>query len=305
MAAERTPIARGRRLFQRALGRLGPVPRRMTLLSGRSVVEFFDDDGPQLAAAISFHVLLSIFPLLILLLALTGALADQHTVRENILKLVATYIPLSDQGRQSLAHLLGQMQSGSAGLGVLGLLGVVIAASGMMTATRRGLTRAWDAEVSRGLLRGKLLDLALVAVAAVVLGLSFGLTLAVRMARSGSHAAAQALGPLGPLAEAAGWLVGFAVPLLLAFCLFAFFYTVVPSTSAQSRLATAWPGALVGALGFQLLKEGFAVYLDHFAHYQAVYGSLGAAAAFIFFVYLSANAFILGAEVASEYPRLP
>jgi len=303
MAVERTPLARGRRLFERVFGRLGPVPRRMTLLSGRSVVEFFDDDGPQLAAAISFHVLLSIFPLLILLLALTGALADQHTVRVNVINLVSTYLPLSDHGRQSLAQLLSQMQSGSSALGALGLVGVLVAASGMMTSTRRALTRAWDADTTRGLVRGKLFDLALVVVAAVVLGLSFGLTLAVRMARSGSHAAAEALGPLGPLAEAAGWLVGFAVPLLLAFGLFAFFYTVVPTSG--SRLATAWPGALIGALGFQLLKEGFAVYLDHFAHYQAVYGSLGAAAAFIFFVYLSANAFILGAEVASEYPRLP
>lgn len=303
MAAERTPTARGRRLFRRVLGRLSPVPRRLTLLSGRSVVEFFDDDGPQLAAAISFHVLLSIFPLLILLLALTGALADQHTVRANVINVVSTYLPLSDHGRQSLAQLLSQMQNGSSALGVLGLVGVLVAASGMMTSTRRALTRAWDTGTTRGLVRGKLFDLALVVVAAVVLGLSFGLTLAVRMARSGSHAAAQALGPLGPLAEAAGWLVGFAVPLLLAFGLFAFFYTVVPTTG--SRLTTTWPGALVGALGFQLLKEGFAVYLAHFAHYQAVYGSLGAAAAFIFFVYLSANAFILGAEVASEYPRLP
>ena len=277
----------------------------MVLLTRRSVVEFFDDDGPQLAAAISFHVLLSIFPLLILLLALTGVLADQHTVRDNAMKLVTTYIPLNGAGRQSLTHLLSQMQNGSTALGVLGLLGVLVAASGMMTATRRGLTRAWDAEPTRGLLRGKLFDLALVAVAGVVLGISFGLTLAVRMARAGSHAAAHALGPLGPVAEAAGWLVGFAVPLLLAFGLFAFFYAVVPSTSAESRLATAWPGAVVGALGFQLLKEGFAFYLDHFAHYDAVYGSLGAAAAFIFFVYLSANALLVGAEVASEYPRLP
>jgi membrane protein len=299
MAAERTRAA----ALGRLLGRLDPLPRRLLLLARRSVVEFFDDDGPQLAAAVSYHVLLSIFPLLILLLALTGLLLDGQTVRENVVRAVATYVPITSAGRSSLAQLLGQLQQGSNALGGLGLVGVVIAASGMMTATRRALTCAWDAETRRGVLRGKLFDLALVAGAGAVLGLSFGLTIAVRMARSGSQAAAHALGPLGPLAEAAGWLVGFGVPLLLAFCLLAFFYTVVPA--ADSRWSNTWPGALVGALAFQLLKEGFAVYLDHFAHYQAVYGALGAAAAFIFFVYLSANAFIFGAEVASEYPRLP
>ncbi len=303
MAAERTRPAAARALVQRTLARLGPVPRQIVRLTRRSVVEFFDDDGPQLAAAISYHVLLSIFPLLILLLALTGLLLDPETVRNNVVTVVTTYIPLTDPGQSSLKHLVAQMQTGSSALGLFGLVGLVIAASGMMTATRRALTLAWDAETRRGLLRGKLFDLGLVAVAGVLLGISLGLTLAVRIARSGSHSAAHVLGPLGPLAEAAGWLVGFVVPMLLAFGLFLFFYSVVPAV--DSRWTTTWPGALVGALGFQLLKEGFAFYLDHFGHYHAVYGSLGAVAAFIFFVFLSANVFLLGAEVASEYPRLP
>lgn len=293
----RSPVVR------RLLDRLGPLPARALLLVRRSAAEFLDDDGPQLAAAISYHVLLSIFPLLILLLSIAGLAADRQTLRQQVLTTVTTYIPLSDHAQASVRHLFGQMQAGSQALGILGLLGLVVAATGMMSATRRALTRAWDTERRRSLLRGKLLDLGLVAVAAVVLGLSFGLTLAVRLARSGSQAAADALGPLGPLASAAGWLVGFVLPALLAFGLFAFFYSVVPA--ADTHWSRTWPGALVGALAFQLLKEGFAFYLDHFAHYDAVYGSLGAAAAFIFFVYLSANAFLVGAEVASEYPRLP
>ena len=222
-----------------AAGRLGPLPSRALLLARRSAAEFLDDDGPQLAAAISYHVLLSIFPLLILLLSIAGLAADQQTLRQQVLTTVTTYIPLSDHAQASLRHLLGQMQAGSQALGILGLLGLVVAATGMMSATRRALTRAWDTERRRSLLRGKLLDLGLVAVA------------------------------------------------------------------ADTHWSRTWPGALVGALAFQLLKEGFAFYLDHFAHYDAVYGSLGAAAAFIFFVYLSANAFPVGAEVASEYPRLP
>ncbi|HET7355090.1 MAG TPA: YihY/virulence factor BrkB family protein [Nocardioidaceae bacterium] len=299
MSAERSRSRAARRL----LDRLGPLPARTWLLVRRSAAEFVDDDGPQLAAAVAYHVLLSIFPLLILLLSIAGLATDQHALRQHALTTVTTYIPLTEHAQASLGHLIGQMQAGSHALGILGLLGLVVAASGMMSATRRALTRAWDTDRRRSLVRGKLLDLGLVAVAAVVLGVSFGLTLAVRLARAGSQAAADALGPLGPLASAAGWLVGFVVPTLLAFGLFVFFYSVVPA--ADTHWTRTWPGALVGALGFQLLKEGFAFYLDHFAHYDAVYGSLGAAAAFIFFVYLSANAFLVGAEVAAEYPRLP
>lgn len=278
--------------------RAGRLPR----LAVRSVREFVEDDGPQLAAAISYHVLLSLFPLVMVVVSVFGLAVDRQSVRDQVVHTVATYVPLTADGQASVRQLVGQLQGGAAALGLVGIVGLVIAASGMMTSTRRALTRAWDVDARRSFVRGKLFDFVLVGVAAVVLGASFGLTIAVRLARSGSAGAARALGHFGVLADAAGWLAGFVVPLLLAFCLFAFFYAVVPAV--DTRLRKVWPGALVGALCFQLLKEVFAVYLDHFAHYNAVYGALGAAAAFIFFVYLSANAFIFGAEVASEYPRL-
>ncbi|HET7386380.1 MAG TPA: YihY/virulence factor BrkB family protein [Nocardioidaceae bacterium] len=295
-------LSRVREVNRILLHRLRPRPRRWYLLSVRSAREFVDDECPQLAAAISYHVLLSIFPLIILLVSLFGLVVDDRSVRDNVVAGVTTYIPLTPHGTRSLEQLVTQMQGGSAALGIAGVVGLVISASGMMTATRRALSAAWDAHSRRNFVRGKLFDLLLVGVAAVVLGVSFGLTVAVRLARSGSEGAAHALGPLGPLATTAGWLVGFLVPLLLAFALFSFFFAVVPAVPTQ--WLRIWPGALVGAVGFQLLKEAFAFYLDHFAHYNAVYGSLGAAAAFIFFVYLSANVFLLGAEVAAEYPRL-
>lgn len=264
------------------------------------MAEFIDDDCPQLAAAVSYHVLLSIFPLMIMVASLFGLFVDRRSVQDNVVNGVITYVPLSPSGQQSLGDLVGQLQGGVAAVGLIGLLGLFISASGMMTAVRRALTAAWDADTRRTFVRGKLLDLGLVVVAGIILTFSFALTVGVRLARSGSAGAAAAFGPLGPFVEAAGWLVGFFVPTLLAFALFSYLYSVVPAV--DTRFTDIWPGALVGALGFQVLKEGFAFYLDHFANYNAIYGSLGAAAAFIFFVYLSANVFLFGAEVASERP---
>jgi membrane protein len=285
------------------LGHLGRHSRRFAILGKRSVTEFAEDDCPQLAAAISYHVMLSVFPLVILVVSVFNLVVNQQSVRDNVVEGVETYVPLTAHGEQSLRHLLTQLQGGSAALGLLGLLGLVISASGMMTSTRRALTRAWDAEIRRPFVRGKLFDILLVGASGIVVVTSFGLTVLVRLARSGSAGAASSLGSFGALANAAGWLVGFLVPALLAFALFTLFYRFLPAV--QTRFTNVWHGALVGALLFQGLKEGFAAYLDHFAHYNEIYGALGTAAAFIFFVYLAANAFLLGAEVASEYPRLP
>ncbi|HZP27287.1 MAG TPA: YhjD/YihY/BrkB family envelope integrity protein, partial [Dehalococcoidia bacterium] len=48
----------------------------------------------------------------------------------------------------------------------------------------------------------------------------------------------------------------------------------------------------------------FGIYLQNFSNYDVVFGSLGAVAAFLFAVYVSAGIMLFGAEVAAEYPKL-
>jgi membrane protein len=60
----------------------------------------------------------------------------------------------------------------------------------------------------------------------------------------------------------------------------------------------------VAAAGFEAAKAGFSFYLENFARYDAIYASLGSVIAFLVFVWVAANVLLLGAEVASEYPRL-
>jgi membrane protein len=61
---------------------------------------------------------------------------------------------------------------------------------------------------------------------------------------------------------------------------------------------------IFAALGYELLKRGFGIYLDQFANYSAVYGSLGAVIAFMFFVWLASLVFLIGAEMAAVWPKV-
>lgn len=271
------------------------------MLGRRSVAEFREDQCLQLAGSVAFHVLLSVFPLIIVVVSAFGLISDNRTARHTVVDTLTTYIPLSESGRTSVLRLLADLQGSSSALGLLGLIGVAISAGGMMGSLRRALTAAWDAEKRRPFLRGKAMDLLLVLCAGIVLGASFGLTVAVRLATGAGRS--DWLAFLGPFSGIAGVVIGTLVPMLLTFALFSFAYNFLPAV--RTRLRGVWPGALVGAVLFQILKELFAVYLTHFANYNAVYGSLGVAAAFVFFVYLSANVLLFGAEIASEYPRLP
>jgi len=67
-------------------------------------------------------------------------------------------------------------------------------------------------------------------------------------------------------------------------------------------LSQTWPGIVFATAGIEVLKRAFSFYLTNVADYSAIYGSLGAVIAFMFFAYLSSIVFLLGAEMAAIWP---
>ena len=280
-----------------ALGWLARLPRARPPLAllRRGISEFREDHCPQMAAAIAFHLLFSIFPLAIMAVAVIGLFTQSSHARDEVTSAVLEVVPLSRHGRQQLLGLLGSVSGGAGALGLLGLAGVLWSASGVMAAVRTALNIAWDTGAKRPFFRGKLVDLALIAGAFMATGATLGLTLAANIVRRGSGHLPQPLPSLAPVVVVIGSVV-------LLFATFTFLYRFVPAV--PTRMRGIWPGALTAAAGFEVLQYGFSVYVSFFSHYNRVYGSLGTIVAFMFFVYLAAMVFLFGAEVASEYPRL-
>ncbi len=273
---------------------------RLWLLTRRSVREFRDDHCQQMAAAISFHLLFSIFPLAIAAVGVIGLVTQSAAARDNVVEAVLGVVPLSPKGQQQLHDLLTSVSGGSGALGLIGIAGVLWSASGVMAAIRTALNVAWDTDQRRPFVRGKAIDLLLVFGAVVAVGAALGITVLTSLVRRGST---HLPGVLSGLAAPTLTTFGLLLALLLLFGTFLFLFRVVPAVS--TRVGEIWPGAAVAAVGFLALEFGFSVYVSHFADYNRVYGSLGAVVAFLFFVYLASAVFLLGAEVAAEYPRLP
>ncbi len=273
---------------------LGHVGR----LLRRSYHEFREDHCQQMAAAISYHLLFSLFPLAIAAVGVLGLFTSDPAARDRVTQRVVDVVPLTGTGRQQLHDLLGSVSGTAGALGLIGLLGVLWSASGVMAAVRTALNVAWDTDQRRPFVRGKAVDLMLVAGALLVVGSALGITIVTSLAQRQTRHVPEVLRPLaGAFASVAAFLTALA----LLFLVFLLLYRVVPAVS--TRMRDVWPGALVAALGFELVQLGFSVYVSNFANYNKVYGSLGAVIAFMFYVYLSSAAFLFGAEVAAEHPR--
>ena len=274
--------------------------RRVVVLLRRSVREFTDDHCPQLAAAISYHLLFSIFPLAIAAVGVLGLVTHSAHARDSVVSAVTGMVPLSGEGQQQLRTMLESISGTTGALGLLGLLGVIWSASGVMAAVRTAINIAWDVQERRPFLRGKAVDLLLLLGTFVLIGAALGAALLSSLARQGGASVSGWLRFLtGPLAAAFAVLASGA----LLFVTFLALFRLLPAV--PTRLRDVWPGAVGAAVGLTALQYGFSIYVSHFSNYNRVYGSLGAVIAFMFFVYLAAAVFLLGAEVASEWPKLP
>ncbi len=297
-----------------AIMTIGPATRRavslvmhtirvLPLLAKRSVQEFMDDNCSQMAAAISYYVLFSLFPLLIFLMGILGLLLQSSSLQEDVIDSVLDFIPLSeDEGRNDVTDAVQGVAGVSSGaLGLFGLIGMAWAGSNMFGVIRRSLNVAYDLEYRRPFAQQKLLDLVMVVAVGFFFIISIGATAFLRATREFSDD----ISYVGEAAEWAGFAwdaASFLIPLGLSFLAFLVLYWIVPATNVRPK--DVWPGALVAALLFELGKAGFTFYIQNFGNYDVVFGSLGAVAAFLFWIFAGANILLFGAEVASEYPRV-
>lgn len=270
------------------------APWRAWQLLQRTVRGFSGEGGTRLAAAIAYYVLLSLFPLVIALVAGAG-LVPGVGGREEIVDRVVDALPLTAEGADDLRGALLDAGSSAGAVGVVGLVGLLWTASGMMGAIRTGLTAVTGGEAPRPFLVGKLVDVTMVALVGLVLLASAALTVTMRVADQ------RVLDPLG-LPDAAGAALGVLAPLLLAFGVLIGLLRLVPAEPVP--WAGAWRGAVGGAVALWALATGFAVYVENFSRYNAIYGSLGAVAAFLVFVFLAAIVLLLTAAAAAAWPEV-
>ena len=264
------------------------------LVLRRATANFVDDRATQMAAGISYFALFSIFPFVLLAFASFGLVLRDEGLQQDVLEEVVDALPVESE---SIASALDNLADQGLTIGFFALIGTLWAASWLATSLRGALNVAFEAEGRRAFVRGKLLDFTVLPALALLFLASLVLTTVWRVVQ----AEVDDLGVFGELTPL--WELGaLAIAGSISFIGFLFLYSLLPNRRQQLRYL--WPGALVAAIGFEAVKLGFALYLANFGNYDVVYGSLGSVIALLFWVYLSANIMLFGAEVAAEVPHV-
>ena len=253
--------------------------------------EFRADQGSLLAAGVAFWALLSIFPALVALVSLYGLVSDPDDVAA-LVDSVSDALP--ESARELLDEQLGDIvagKRGGLGLGVVvGIAAALWTASAGIRYLLAAFNVAFDLRETRGYvaLRVQALVLTLGALlfVAVALGVVAVLPVVVRAADL-SGATTLVVRWSSYLLIALGFVVGF----------------VVLERYGPDRPRPPWrwttPGAITAAGVWVGASLGFSWYTSSLGSYNQTYGSIGAVVVLMLWLYLSALAVVLGAEVDS------
>jgi membrane protein len=261
------------------------------------VRKFADDQIPGRAAQMSFYFFLSVFPILLIVVAIPGLFLDvQWLVADAIISRLAAAAPpsIARLFARLVEHLTGQPGKPL----TWGIIVTLWAASSGMVATIHGLNMAYAVEEERPWWRRRLVGLTLtlvfmVMITAAMVLLAYGVPLARAFANRLGFNSENLL----------AWRIA-QWPLVFAFVLVAFhvLYYFAPSRPL-GRWVWLRAGTLIAIALWFAASLGLKFYIENFASYNIAYGSLGAVIALLLWFYLTSIAILTGAEINAQRER--
>ena len=276
-------------------------PRTFFWLLRRSVVAAFDDGCLGAAKGAAYSALLSFFPVLAsaaAILVQTRAEFVSRIIEEALSEIVPP-------GTEEL--VVEQFRvTGSRPLALLIVAGVISvwAASGVIKSLMEGFQAAYRVPRNRGFVRQNAVAIALVLLSAAPLICA---TLLVVFGNQAQRVVLDWLkvdpvfNPLAPTWQWLSRMARFAVAFVTTVVVAAVLYYFGPYRKQRWRYV--WPGATLATVLWLLATSGFAWYVRHIAHYNVMYGSVGAGIALLVWMYLISAIALVGCEFNAEYER--
>jgi len=252
-------------------------------------------------AALTYYLVMSLFPALLVAVSLLGFFGAQSMVTDATKYLKDAGAPESVVG--IVESSLKSIVSSSSGKALIPLIiGIAIglnSASGAYGAAGRALNVAFGEPEERGFVKKKgtqifftliVIVLALITLVSVFLG---------------GGVAKSLLGSTLGLGDAVGsvwvyarWLVALVSTMLL----FAIIYAFAPDIPKE-KFKFISPGAVLAVIVWIIASAAFFFYVSNFSNYNATYGAFAGAVIFLLWLYVTSLVFLLGGELNAVYER--
>jgi membrane protein len=266
----------------------------------KSVDDFMNDDCPTMAAALSYYTVFSLPPLLLIILILVGVLLDPQDVQGGIEAQIRDLMgPAGAAQIRTILQAADRPGSGGVLQTVLGVVALILGATGAFGQLQAALNRAWQVapDPRQGGIKSFLLKR--VFSLGMVLGLAFLLLVSLVLSTVLSAFGSQ-LGSIlpdglsGTVLEAINFGFSFGAIALL----FAAMFKVLPDARITWR--DVWVGAVMTAFLFTVGKFLIGFYLGRSNPGEA-FGAAGSLALMLVWIYYSSMILLFGAEFTQTW----
>lgn len=246
-----------------------------------------------LASAMTFSVLVTVVPFLILLLSVAGFFLEPQfdLPRSEVLEWFWRLLPVtSPEVREALEGSIQQIADSAGSIGVASGVAFVWFSTRLFGALRTVLEEVFDLRGGPGVVKGKVMDVGMVLVSTVLLCLNIAISsFLTGLGQEGIRA-------LGFEPGALQTALGFVAAFLFVYLMFLLIFKFVALNRIRWRTASL--AAFVAALGFELVKIGFGWWITNFADYSAVFFAFSTFIVVVIAIYYGSVLFVLGGEVA-------
>lgn len=252
------------------------------------------DPIPDWAATLAYYFMLSIFPLMIFMLALIPYF---NLDTDMIYSLINDYMP-SELAELFSTTILEVISEPKGGLLSFGVLATIWSASNGVNALIRAVNRSYNIEETRSFLKLRflsiLLTIGMIIVIVVTLLLPVFGNVIIRAMETYFFVPQETAMLLNMLR----WIVGVG---LMTFVLM-ILYWIAPNV--KIRFKEGIIGALAATFGWQVISIAFSTYVSNFANFSATYGSLGGVIILMLWFFLTGIILVIGGEInASLYQQ--
>ncbi len=265
------------------------------------------DKAPRLAASLSYTTIFAIAPVLIIVIAISGAVIaatvghghGHSVVREQLLSAIRAS---AGYGREQRRRRDGRRRCSTSRVNrspprsSVGSM-LVVGAAGLFAALQDALNTVWHVEPpKKGLwiaIRDRLASIGMLLAIGFLLLVTTAINAAITYASTYVTRALPFPGA-GFAFEAVNWVVSIVIITLL----FALMFKYLPDAAIEWR--DVWTGALVTAVAFVVGQALIALYLGR-AGVASAYGAAGSLVVLLLWVYYSSMILLFGAEFTRVY----
>jgi len=263
-----------------------------------AINSWFAHRAASKGAALSFYMLFSLAPILVLVISIAGLFFGAEAARGEIFSQLEGLV--GEQGAAAIQEILAAThRAGGSGMAALVATAILfVGATSAFAELKSSLDDIWHVPVPatagwQQLLRARLLSFSLVLVLAFMLLVSLIVNAALAVVeRLWGQLWTQSW--FAPVADVISTAFSFAV----VTALFAVIFKMLPNARIAWRDVTM--GAVITALLFSIGKRLIGLYLGNSA-VASSYGAAGSVVALMLWVYYSAQIFFFGAELTRQY----